>query len=196
MSNRGSPGGPRLETSASPRTARGTCGTRCRFRASFGTATGFLRSVVATFAVLATLGLAPTTTDAAVCLTLVSSPDGLPLGSVSLRGDSPTFTLTYTHSVTLTPVEETYGASGDRLIETSIRFEQHGPGLPTEAGAGETWAQRDGAFVVTMARSFDEIPMRVHRDQSPALVADGQPLDLAQWGNRAIVLRPRRCAAG
>jgi hypothetical protein len=46
-----------------------------------------------------------------------------------------------------------------------------------------------------MARAFDEIAMRVHRDQAPALVADGRNLDLAQWGNRAIVMRTARCAS-
>jgi hypothetical protein len=38
--------------------------------------------------------------------------------------------------------------------------------------------------------------MQVHRDQSPRLVAGMRSFDLAQWGNRALVLGtiPGSCA--
>ena len=69
-----------------------------------------------------------------------------------------------------------------------MRFEQHGPGLPTEADAGGTFSHSDGRFVVTMDRRFQAIVMQVHRDQSPRLVAGTRSVDLAQWGNRALAL--------
>jgi hypothetical protein len=92
--------------------------------------------------------------------------------------------------VTRTPVEERYRLEGATLVQTEIRFSQHGPGLPTEADAGGTWRRDGDVFVVTMARTHDAIAMRVHRDQSPRLAVAGDPhtVDLAQWGDRAIAL--------
>ena len=79
---------------------------------------------------------------------------------------------------------------------------QHGPGLPTEADAGGAWRREGDRFVVTAARRFDAIAMRVHRDQSPRLTvardpragrprAMGRPRDRADGGRRAL---PRRSA--
>lgn len=128
---------------------------------------------------------------AADCLMLASHPDGRPLAQVEApRG---TFAIAYVHSVTRTPVDERYRVDGGAIVQTRIRFEQHGPGLPTQADAGGTWSREDGAFVVTMHRSFEAIAMRVHADQKPRLHVDGDPraVDLAQWGNRAIALSAR-----
>jgi len=101
----------------------------------------------------------------------------------------PSFALSYVHSVTRTPVVERYRVDGSDIVQTEITFEQHGPGLPTEADAGGTFTRRDGRYVVTMARRFPDIVMQVHRDQAPRLTAAAQSHDLAQWGNRALVLR-------
>jgi hypothetical protein len=124
----------------------------------------------------------------AACLTLGSHPDNAPLLQVALPADDPSFMITYVHSVTRTPVMERYAISGSEIVETEMRFEQHGPGLPTEADKGGTFSHGDGGFVVTMDRHFPTIVMRVHRDQSPRLATGTRSLDLAQWGNRALLL--------
>ena len=132
----------------------------------------------------------------AACLTLTSHPDGRPLAAVAVAQDPPEFTITYVHSVTRTPVIERYAIAGSEIVETEMRFEQHGPGLPTEADAGGTFKRSEGGFVVTMDRHFPTIVMRVHRDQSPRLSTGTRSLDLAQWGNRALALGvvPGLCA--
>ena len=132
----------------------------------------------------------------AACLTLGSHPDNAPLLQVALPADDPSFTITYLHSVTRTPVMERYAIAGSEIVETETRFEQHGPGLPTEADKGGTYSHGDAGFVVTMDRHFATIVMRVHRDQSPRLGAETRSLDLAQWGNRALLLGvvPDPCA--
>jgi hypothetical protein len=56
------------------------------------------------------------------------------------------------HSVTRTPVDERYRVERGTIVQTRLRFEQHGPGLPTEADAGGTWTREGGAYVVTMER--------------------------------------------
>lgn len=131
----------------------------------------------------------------AACLTLDSYPERAPLAQVAVTDNDATFTVGYVHSVTRTPVTERYRVDGDTLVETEIRFPQHGPGLPTEPDAGETFERRDGEFVVTMARRFPVIVMRVHRDQAPTLRIGGRAQDLAVWGNRAIALSAGPCRA-
>ena len=147
-------------------------------------------------ALFATCNLAASAAFAA-CVTLASHPDGRMLATVALPPDDPSFALTYVHSVTRTPVVERYAVFGSELVETEIRFEQHGPGLPTEADAGGTFTRSDGNFVVTMNRHFPGIVMQVHADLSPRLVVGACVTDLAQWGNRALSLGvvPGLCAA-
>ena len=125
------------------------------------------------------------------CLALASHPDGKPLAQFEApRG---TFAIVYVHSVTRTPVDERYRVERGTIVQTRLRFEQHGPGLPTEADAGGTWTREGGAYVVTMERRLDTIAMRVHADQKPQLVVDGDPrvVNLAQWGNRSVALSAR-----
>ncbi len=133
-------------------------------------------------------GLVPACADAA-CLTLAAHPDGGVFARYDVAAGAPEFTVTYVHSVTRTPVTERYRVDGDAIVQTQIRFAQHGPGLPTLADAGGTWTQRDGEIVATMQRRFDAIVMRVHADQRPRLAAGGRDVDLAAWGNRAVALR-------
>ncbi|MEO8486423.1 MAG: DUF1850 domain-containing protein [Betaproteobacteria bacterium] len=136
----------------------------------------------------------------AECLLLTAHPDGRVLGQIGVRPANPTFTITIVHSVTRTPVVERYRVDGASIVQTAIVFSQHGPGLPTEADADGAWSREGDRFVVTMARRFGTIAMRVHAAQSPRLAVAGDPLpvDLAQWGNRAIALGARAgaCPAG
>jgi len=132
----------------------------------------------------------------AACLALTSHPDGRSLAEVSLSQDPADFTIGYMHSVTRTLVVERYKLAGSEIVETEMRFEQHGPGLPTEADAGGTFTSGNGVFTVTMDRHFPAIVMQVHKDQMPRLSAGTRTLDLAQWGNRALALAgsPEPCA--
>ena len=145
-------------------------------------------------------GLALAGSAHAACLVLASHPDGATLARIAADRAPAGFTIAYVHSVTRTPVEERYRVDRGAIVETEIRFEQHGPGLPTEADAGGAWRREGARYVVTMERRFDAIPMRVHADQSPQLrvTGDARAVDLAQWGNRALALTalPGTCGAG
>ncbi len=140
-------------------------------------------------------GLLATIGVHAACVTVASNPDGAVLGHIDTPVDEPAFVVGYVHSVTRTPVVESYRIESGGIVQTEIRFEQHGPGLPTQADAGGSFERRDGQIVVTMARRFDVIVMRVHADQSPRLTVGGQEHDLAAFGDRALALRtsPDRC---
>lgn len=122
------------------------------------------------------------------CVSLSATPDSDPYVRIGLPVGAPTFTVTWEHSVTRTPVVESYRIDGNTIVQTQIRFAQHGPGLPTQADAGGTFERRDGQFVATMARPFSVIVMRVHADQRPQLAAGAVRVNLAEWGNRAIAL--------
>ena len=134
-------------------------------------------------------GLAAGAGPDSACVALAAHPDGESFLRIGLPAGTPTFTVSYVHSVTRTPVVETYRVDGETIVQTEIRFAQHGPGLPTQADAGGTFARRDGQFVATMARRFPSIVMRVHADQRPQLAAGAVSVDLAEWGNRAVAVR-------
>lgn len=135
----------------------------------------------------------------ATCLAIDSHPEAMPLSRIALPASDPTFTLRYVHSVTRTPVDEDYRVDGSTIVQTAIRFAQHGPGLPTEADAGASWRVDANGITVTMNRRHETIAMRVHADQAPRLTAagDARPVELARWGNRALVLSaaPGDCPA-
>jgi len=124
----------------------------------------------------------------AACVALASGRGGAPLALVALDARGSVFRIHYIHSVTRTPVEERYVVEGDRIVQTEIRFEQHGPGLPTAPDEGGTFEQRDGTFIVRGRRTFDRIVMRVEPAQRPALTTAAQTLDLARWGRGALAL--------
>lgn len=127
------------------------------------------------------------------CVVLDGVPEGPRLATLMPAAPGRTFSVTYIHSVTHTPVLETYRIDGSTLVQTSIEFTEHGPGLPTAPDAGQSWRDIDGRFVVTLDRHFDSIRMRVHRDQSPRLLDGARSVDLAQWGNRPVVLGVAPC---
>jgi hypothetical protein len=124
----------------------------------------------------------------AACLAITANPGGERFLALPLPSDVPAFTLTYVHSVTRTPVEERYRVEGDAIVETEIRFEQHGPGLPTEPDAGGQWRRSDGKYVVTTSRRFTRVVMRIDAATRPTLVTPARTVNLAQWGNRALAL--------
>jgi hypothetical protein len=147
------------------------------------------RPLGARIAVLAS-GLGSAMAQAA-CLAVASPADGTMLATL----EAPTFDVVYVHSVTRTPVVEHYLLDERGMRQTSMRFREHGPGLPTEADAGQSFTRTPDGVVVTLDRRFERIVMRVHADQSPRLVAGGTTLDLARWGNRALELRAAPCTS-
>ena len=133
---------------------------------------------------------------ALVCLAVATLPDEHPVALVTLQDPPATFSVSYLHSVTRTLVDERYVVENGALVQTEMRFEQHGPGLPTEADPGGSFTTEGGRFVSRMSRRFDGIRMRVHRDQHPTLSSRGGRVDLARWGDRALMVVPVDCPDG
>lgn len=88
--------------------------------------------------------------------------------------DGSEVTLTYTHSVEKTPVEDTYTVDGTSLDNTRMRFKSYGWGLP--AGANVTLA--DGWFVYDPGREYDAVTVQPAAVAGHELVVDGERFDL------------------
>lgn len=65
-------------------------------------------------------------------------------------GPGDSFTLRWTHTVTLRPVEEEYAVNpGGSLSLRKMVFDQHGPNLPAGPEEGTVWAVEGDRWVVT-----------------------------------------------
>lgn len=128
-----------------------------------------------------------------LCLAIIALPENDTLAAVPLYAEGATFIVSYKQAATGAPIKETYRANRTGLTQIEIRFEQQGPGLPTQPGPGETWVQEQGQTVVTLARPFDGVRMRVRADQAPMLDVAGRKTVLSQWGDRAIGIVPSDC---
>lgn len=82
-------------------------------------------------------------------LTIRSSQTGRLLWAVQAR-EGQAFDLTWTHTVTLRPVTETYGIEpGPLLYLRQMVFDQYGPNLPAGPEGGTIWRVEPDRFVVT-----------------------------------------------
>jgi hypothetical protein len=153
------------------------------------------RAIVASLLFAAALPTAAATVEG-LCLAIVGLPENKALFAAPLHAEGSSFTLSYVHSATRTPVRETYRVDSLGLTQIEIRFSQPAAGLPTEAAPGETWGQDGEQFVVTMARRFDGVRVRVSADKAPMLDVAGRQTALTQWGEREIGLVPIACSTG
>jgi hypothetical protein len=130
-------------------------------------------------------------------LTVTGFPDGATLAEIKLGetgSDAYDFSTVYLHSVTLTPVESRYRLAAGGIHQTAELFQQHGPGLASEAvEAGTVWRHADGWFLIEVDRTFEHIVMRVAGAYRNRLIGGGNIVDLTRWGDRALELRPRSC---
>jgi len=98
------------------------------------------------------------------------------------------FSLSFLHSVSLTPVVDRYEIRPTGIHQTAEIFEAHGAGLPSFAGdVGETgWHSEDGKFVLEMDRQFHRIQLRIQREYLNALLIGNRNIVLADFGAGAI----------
>jgi len=113
---------------------------------------------------------------------LVRDSKGSVLGAI--RVPDGRFSLVFTHSFHLTPVEERFaiarrGVLGARMRLYELRYESSGVGMPADAELG--YRLEDGVFVLSMDRSFDEIPILVSVVPGHGIVADDCYLPFRNW---------------
>ena len=100
------------------------------------------------------------------------------------------FALVYTHSVTLRPVESRYVVRANVIVQTAEIFDEHGPGMSTEALPGERLEKAGGAYVLHMARPIPRLVVRRHERAAFRLVVGPRTIALDDWQPPSIELRP------
>jgi len=122
--------------------------------------------------------------------------DDFPAGGrlAAVEADGGTFSLSFIHSVSLTPVTDHYrieaGGDGLRIVQTSEVFRAHGAGLPSIADETDAtgWRFGDGVFEILMQRPVDPLVVRVQPDYRNHLAFEGGQIDLTRWGERAVLI--------
>ncbi|ANU10367.1 RocC [Planococcus antarcticus DSM 14505] len=95
--------------------------------------------------------------------------------------ESPYFQLNYTHSIHLSEVIESYKVvDNDDLMMTELEYEDFNIGMPSNAGEGETFVEKDGKyFIKNMTRKLPEFRLFVGDvDANLSFITKGYQLDL------------------
>ncbi len=124
---------------------------------------------------------------------LLEHRSGAWLQSIAL-GSARHIDLTYLHSVTKTPVRETLALDAHGFTQQRIEFFEQGPGLPTEALAGERFVRLADRFVYdNMQRPLALLVMRVDPAQRQTLETGAAAFSLTRWGAKALQLQAHEC---
>lgn len=136
-------------------------------------------------------------TAAAACAIAIATAEGAELARVPVP--QARFEIRYRHSVTRRMVESHYALLDGALVQVAEVFDEHGPGMAVDAASGERWTRAgsgaDARFVLHMKRPLAALVLRAQSIAEQRLVANGEALDLARWGERPLRLVPQ-CAAG
>jgi|AntRauTorcE11897_2_1112592.scaffolds.fasta_scaffold04451_3 hypothetical protein len=133
------------------------------------------RRVVALVLVVAsTTGYVAATQSQSV-LVVADADTGTQLRTIPVD-DGTTVTLTYTHSVEKTPVQDQYTVDGATLDNTRMRFKSYGWGLPATANV----TLQDGWFVYDPDRRYDAITIQTGTVAGHELVVDETTYDLVE----------------
>jgi hypothetical protein len=85
----------------------------------------------------------------------------------------------FIHSVHKTPVDEYFEVHGTNLELTKVKYDTYGVGMPSDGG--EAFTIENGRFVVTMHRSFLNIPIRVSIVPDHGVIVGGTLFPFTQW---------------
>ncbi|MDK3016578.1 DUF1850 domain-containing protein [Pseudodonghicola flavimaris] len=107
-------------------------------------------------------------------------------------GPDGTFDLSFIHSVSRTPVTDSYRVEEGRIVQTRETFMAHGAGLPSIANDMDAtgWRHENGHFILDMHRLTGPIPLRIQAQFKNTLHIAGTHLPLAELGQSALTLAP------
>ncbi|WP_136680714.1 DUF1850 domain-containing protein [Neptunomonas sp. XY-337] len=109
---------------------------------------------------------------------------------------TPTFSLSFIHSVSLTPVTDRYrieqDSAGYRIVQTAEHFIAHGQGLPSMLGEPDAIAfeHKEGEFVLHMERPIPDLLVRTDARFKNRLHTDNTTINLNQWSDNGLRIRP------
>lgn len=107
------------------------------------------------------------------------------------------FSLSFIHSVSLTPVEDLYQIETDetgeyRIVQTAERFIAHGQGLPSMEGEPDAIAfeHHNGEFVLRLRRPIPDLLVRTDRRFNNRLHTGITTINLNQWRDTGLRIAP------
>ncbi|AXI44037.1 DUF1850 domain-containing protein [Sulfitobacter sp. SK011] len=99
-----------------------------------------------------------------------------------------TFALGFIHSVSRTPVVDTYEIAAGQIIQTAEIFKAHGAGLPSTTNEMHAtgWRHENGHFILDLERPIGAMIVRVQPEYENTLHINGQSIALASLGHVAL----------
>lgn len=103
--------------------------------------------------------------------------------------DDKIFSMSFLHSVTLTPVFSTYLVQDNHILQTQERFVTHGYGLPSQAHDNnfETWEEKDDTFIVHMNREVNPLIVRVSTEYKTTLIIRASAYSLHKYDGKSLL---------
>ncbi|WP_233710632.1 DUF1850 domain-containing protein [Natronococcus pandeyae] len=98
--------------------------------------------------------------------------------------DGDEVTLSYTHSVEKTPIEDIYVVDGTALRMDRMVFHSHGAGLPTDSQIEQT----DEGFVLELDDTYEELGVVPGSIAGHELVVDGERYDLVALSDGPVTI--------
>jgi len=128
------------------------------------------------------------------CLVVRTFPGQSELGRYPL-GSGNGFSLSFVHSVSVTPVTDRYEVVKNKIVQTSETFMAHGAGLPSSADepGGLRWTQENNEFCLTMVRPIEKLVVRTDRNYKNRLIIEDRTVNLNQWEDQALLISVDTC---
>lgn len=102
------------------------------------------------------------------------------------------FSIKYIHSIHRTPVLETYLTNKNgEIVQTEIRFEEFGIGMPSGPSGNETFTQKNGTYILAnMNRTFSSLDIRVGQVVADhRLIIDGEEYPFSSFSDKGSWVR-------
>ncbi|MEB8387686.1 DUF1850 domain-containing protein [Rhodobacteraceae bacterium KMM 6894] len=103
-------------------------------------------------------------------------------------GPDGLFSLGFIHSVSKTPVLDTYEIRSGQIVQTSEIFLAHGAGLPSMGDEVDAtgWRHENGRFILDLDRDIGTMIVRVQAEFKNTLHIADQSIPLASLGQSAL----------
>ncbi|MCP4118649.1 MAG: DUF1850 domain-containing protein [Desulfobacteraceae bacterium] len=128
------------------------------------------------------------------CLVVSTFPGLGELGRYPL-GSANGFSLSFIHSVSVTPVIDRYEVVENNIVQTSETFMAHGAGLPSSVDepGGVSWTQENNEFCLHMDRPIEKLVVRTDRNYKNRLLIGDLTVNLNQWEDQALLISVSTC---
>ena len=102
-----------------------------------------------------------------------------------------TFSLSFLHSATLTPVKSHYKIEKGKIIHIGEEFETHGYGLPSSKDESDviSWTKKKDKFVLKMHRVLETMVVRISKEYQNTLYIDDKVMPLGTYDGKSLIFK-------